>query len=104
MCHLIDWAPQLARLCNEDPQLYDCRWELIQVPESAVEAHLDLGDVIAGDNDLGLDEDCKERGAAFWASTKEVTAAAVLGALTAAYWIDQEREDPTSAPASPILP
>ena len=98
LCRLVDWTPQKAVLCHEDPSLYECDWELIEVPASDVEAHLAEGDVYPGveNNDLGLDEDCQEEKLAGWlagARTRDKIIASVLGAVTVAFWIEEEDEE-----------
>ncbi len=97
LCRLVEWTAQKAELCHEDPDLYECVWELIEVPPSEVDVHLAQGDVYPGveNNDLGLDEDCKEEGPAGWlagVSTKEKIIASVLGAVTVGFWIEEEDE------------
>jgi hypothetical protein len=109
LCRLVDWTPQKAELCHQDPDLYQCDWELIEVPPAEVEAHLAEGDVYPGreNNDLGLDEDCDEEEPVGWlagVSNREKIIASVLGALTVAFWIDESDESPEERGASRVIP
>lgn len=111
LCRLVDWTAQLASLCSEDPSLYECDWELIEVAPGEVEAHLAEGDVYPGNdnNEYGLDEDCNDEAAAAAAapgwlanvSNSELIVASVLGAVTIGYWIDQDDEDRAASLVQP---
>ena len=109
LCRLVEWTPQKAELCHDEPDLYECDWELIEVPPSEVEAHLAEGDVYPGkeNNDLGLDEDCDEEGAVGWLAgvrNREKIIASVLGALTVAFWIDESGQTPEDRGATRVIP
>ncbi len=109
LCRLEEWTPQKAELCHDEPDLYECEWELIEVLPSEVEAHLAEGDVYPGkeNNDLGLDEDCEEEDAAGWlaaVSNRDTIIASVLGALTVAFWIDESEETPEERGATRVIP
>lgn len=101
LCDLIDWTAAKYQLCTvTDPDDSSCAWELLVVPASEAPELVGVSAVYAGTdrNDLGLDEDCKERVGAWLPLAAKVgigIGAAALGACIAAE-IDEEEK-----PASP---
>ncbi|HEV8632299.1 MAG TPA: hypothetical protein VGV61_18440, partial [Thermoanaerobaculia bacterium] len=66
MCHpeLDQPTPASILTCHQHPG--SCEWQLIYVPPAEVNLHLQQGDVIAKNNDLGLDDHCRRHRAAAW--------------------------------------
>ncbi|HVS02855.1 MAG TPA: hypothetical protein VMT16_08805 [Thermoanaerobaculia bacterium] len=101
LCHLDLEAPTAAqiRACHEDPS--GCDWDFLEVTPAAVPTHFAHGDVYAGDNDLGLDDDCEEEPVGLLLPHK---LALGLAAAAGAFGIFEIIEDPGEEPVTPSGP
>ncbi len=94
---------ELVPLCTYNDETEE--WELIEVPEPEVASRLAAGDLVPGDNDKGLDEECNEDDPIiFWTTAKKV-GVGIGGAAILGFGIDEiNSDDTTTRPASAIQP
>jgi hypothetical protein len=98
MCHpeVNPASPGAVAACHQDPN--SCNWQLIYVPPGEVAIHQRQGDVIAKDNDLGLDDHCRRHRAAAWWPWAAAGAVAIIAGFQLSEGGREEAVSPSRRP------